>query len=65
MHSVTQADLKAFARMLVEKARAGEPRAVRELLGRVLGKAQAHMDVTAGAADLPIEAFANADLDRI
>ena len=65
LQNVTQADLKAVARMLVEKAKAREPWAVRELLDRVLGKAQANEDVTAGAGDLPIKAFANVDLDRI
>lgn len=38
---------------------------VRELLDRVLGKSQTHVDVTAGAGDLPIKAFANVDLDRV
>ena len=37
-----------------EKAKAGEPWAVRELLDSVLGKAQTNVDVTAGAGDLPI-----------
>jgi hypothetical protein len=39
LESVTEADIRAVARALVKRAKAGEVAAIRELLDRLVGKA--------------------------
>ncbi len=52
--SVTAEDIRAVLTVLVEKAKAGEPWAVKEFLDRTLGKADQRLEVT-GADGGPVE----------
>ncbi len=51
--SVTAQDVRAVLKVLVQKAKAGEPWAVKEFLDRTLGKADQRLEVT-GEGDGPV-----------
>ncbi len=51
--SVTAEDVRAVLSVLVEKAKAGQPWAVKEFLDRTLGKADQRLEVT-GEGDGPV-----------
>ena len=51
--TVTAEDIRAVLSVLIEKAKAGQPWAVREFLDRTLGKADQRLEVT-GEGDGPV-----------